>query len=232
MYNLARLCIDTPVIRFARFKDLRLAEMQTDNTAMNEGHAAQQSRPSEESPLLAQGAQQADNPFRDPHTSQGTGPLHVELPQNIRLNIEQEDPSSTVQFSRDPKRLIGYLIPFPTPQPPNTRLPAEIPARFLLYTPPVPPIGNDWKPQEGEKEGRRHKVKRKWENEVREAKTQQVKLLSWKGVKGNATKAIDWGINQTKTSNLEFLNRVGSQPPEHRNSSEDSPRKKVLLEEV
>lgn len=64
-------------------------------------------------------------------------------------------------------------------------------------------------PKEGEKESKVHKVQRKWMEEVREAKTSNVKTMSWKGLKGKATKGISWGMSQTKSSSLEFLNRIG-----------------------
>lgn len=43
---------------------------------------------------------------------------------------------------------------------------------------------------------------------MREAKTSQVKVLSFKGVKGRATKGIDYVMGQTKSTGLEFLNRI------------------------
>ena len=69
--------------------------------------------------------------------------------------------------------------------------PEKIPQRFLIYTPPPPPFVD--KPAEGEKEGRVHKVQRKWQDEIREAKTGNAKTVSWKGVKGKAIKGINWG---------------------------------------
>jgi hypothetical protein len=51
-------------------------------------------------------------------------------------------------------------------------------------------------------------VQRKWQEEVREAKTSNAKTASWKGVKGKATKGIDWAMNKTTTSNLDFLGRL------------------------
>lgn len=77
----------------------------------------------------------------------------------------------------------------------------------MIYTPPPPPFIDA--PKEGEKEARMHKVQRKWVEEVREAKTGNAKTMSWKGVKGKAVKGINWAAGQTKSSNLEFLNRIG-----------------------
>ena len=74
---------------------------------------------------------------------------------------------------------------------------------------------------EGEKEGRVHKVQRKWQEEIRDAKTGNAKTASWKGVKGKAIKGINWGMSQTKSSNLEFLNRIGGGQQEQDSHAED-----------
>ncbi|KAI4147507.1 MAG: hypothetical protein LQ340_005520, partial [Diploschistes diacapsis] len=63
-------------------------------------------------------------------------------------------------------------------------------------------------PKEGEKESRAHKLQRKWQNEVRAAKQSTAKTASWHGVKSKATKGIVWAMNQVKSADLEFLNRV------------------------
>lgn len=132
-------------------------------------------------------------------------------PPPQRLSVDQQqDISSPIHYSRDPHKLVAYLVPFPKPKLHN--IPADaIPERFLIYTPPPPPLKA---PAEGEKEGRVHKVQRKWQEEIRQAKTGNAKTMSWKGVKGKATTGINWAMSQTKTSNLEFLNRIGANPQE------------------
>nr|VWP01917.1 Dense granular protein GRA10 [Ganoderma boninense] len=113
--------------------------------------------------------------------------------------------SSEDSYVRDPHKLVAYLIPFPKPQLKN--VPREdVPDRFLVYTPPPPPLT---KPADGEKEAKRHLLQRKWQAEVREAKTSTAKAASWKGVKSRATRGIDWAIGRTTTSGLDFLNRMG-----------------------
>ncbi|KAK5115100.1 hypothetical protein LTR62_001797 [Meristemomyces frigidus] len=126
-------------------------------------------------------------------------------PLRQRLSVDQQqDISSPIHYSRDPHRLVAYLVPFPRP---TGALIGTYPARFLIYTPPPPPLS---KPNEGEKENKMHKIQRKWQDEVKEAKTSTAKTMSWKGVKSKATKGISWGMGQTKTSSLEFLNRIGA----------------------
>lgn len=192
-----------------------------------------------QNPPLPPRPQHGDIPQYNPqdYAGQPMGAQHFKPhADHIRLSLEQEDISSPIHFTRDPKKLVGYLVPFPKPKLPN--VPAEqIPTRYLIYTPPPPPIRSDWKPREGEKEGKIHKVQRKWEEELRQAKTQNVKTMSWKGVKGKVTKGINWGMSQTKTSNLEFLNRIGGQQEEDSHAEDghvegEETKKTVKLEEV
>ncbi|KAI4135346.1 MAG: hypothetical protein LQ347_000765 [Umbilicaria vellea] len=116
----------------------------------------------------------------------------------------EDDLSSPIHYTRDPHKLIAYLVPFPKPQIHGID-PSSIPERFLIYTPPPPPLS---KPAEGEKEGKVHKVQRKWQEEVREAKTSTAKTASWKGVKSKVTKGISHAMDLTKNSNIDFLNRI------------------------
>lgn len=109
-----------------------------------------------------------------------------------------------IDYTRDPHKLVAYLIPFPKPRVANVD-PARIPDRFLIYTPPAPPLQA---PVEGEKETRAHKLQRKWQEEVKTAKLSDAKVNSWKGAKGRATKGISYAMSWVKSSNLEFLNRV------------------------
>ncbi|KAF2769482.1 hypothetical protein EJ03DRAFT_382630 [Teratosphaeria nubilosa] len=157
---------------------------------------------------------QHDNPT-DYNQEQKYAPPPLRISR--RSTVEGQDISSPIHYSRDPKTLVAYLVPFPKPKLHN--VPADaIPQRFLIYTPPPPPLS---KPKEGEKEGKVHKIQRKWEEEIREAKTGNHKTASWKGIKGKVTKGINWGMGQTKTANLEFLNRIGANPSEPDKHAED-----------
>lgn len=123
-----------------------------------------------------------------------------------------EDASSPIHYTRDPHKLLAYLIPFPKP----ANAPPNLPERFLIYTPPPPPLE---KPKEGEEESKMRKVQRKWQEEVRSAKTNADKITSWKGLKGKATRGIDKAMGWTTTSSLDFLNRV----PAHEKKDSSSP---------
>jgi hypothetical protein len=78
-------------------------------------------------------------------------------PRRRSQNFGADDPSDPTYYTRDPPRLIAYLVPFPKPRISGID-PTTILARFFIYTPPPPPLV---KPAEGEKEATLHKVQRK-----------------------------------------------------------------------
>ncbi|KEQ85531.1 hypothetical protein M438DRAFT_271411 [Aureobasidium pullulans EXF-150] len=102
----------------------------------------------------------------------GGQPSYPAPPQRLlSARSSTEDISSPVHYTRDPHKLVAYLVPFPKPK--LHGIPPEaIPARFLIYTPPPPPLKS---PKEGEKEAKVHKLQRKWQEEVRSAKTSTAK---------------------------------------------------------
>ncbi len=162
-------------------------------------------------------------------------PLPPRRKSSQNVNFGDDDPSSPIHYTRDPHKLVAYLVPFPKPVIKGVE-PSTIPDRFLIYTPPPPPLTA---PAEGEKEDKLHKIQRKWQNEVRAAKTSDAKTASWKGVKSKATKGINWAIGKTTTSNLDFVNRIpGAKLDSHDKHSEDgvsesdTTHKTVGLEEM
>lgn len=169
----------------------------------------------------------------DPAADQYGGQLHPPLPprrpSSIR-SLNPEDINSPVHYARDPHKLVAYLVPFPKPQ--IKGVPAEgIPLRFLLYTPPPPPLKA---PKEGDKESKAHKIQRKWQEEVRSAKTSDAKTASWKGLKSKATRGINIAMGYTKTSNLEFVNRLGGGGDDEKHADDEGheTHKTVGLEEL
>lgn len=154
-----------------------------------------------------------------------------------RRSIDETDGIGS-QYIRDPHKLIGYLVPFPKPDFHKGLLHAkdgaDVPQRFLIYTPPPPPLKA---PAEGEKEGKVHKIQRKWQDEVRQAKQSDAKVASWKGVKSRATKGISWAMSKTTNSNLDFINRIpgGSEKDSHADDGHpegETTKKTVGLEEM
>ncbi|KAF2190440.1 hypothetical protein K469DRAFT_721298 [Zopfia rhizophila CBS 207.26] len=108
------------------------------------------------------------------------------------------------KHTREPGKLTAYLIPYPKPRLQGVRV-EDIPDRFLVYTPPAPPLS---KPAPGEKEGHWHKTQRQWQEDVRKATMSKASKATWKGMKATATIVIGRGVSLTKTTNLEFLDRV------------------------
>lgn len=111
---------------------------------------------------------------------------------------------------------------------------SRIPDRFLIYTPPPPPLAA---PAEGEKEDKLRKVQRKWQEEVRKAKTSDAKTASWQGVKGKATKGINFAMSRITSSNLDFINRIPGAKTDDKHAQDgvhegDTTHKTVGLEEM
>lgn len=140
-----------------------------------------------------------------------------------------------LHYSRDPHKLIAYLVPYPKPALIGVS-PDTIPHRFFVYTPPPPPLS---KPSDGQKEPKLHKLQRKWQEEKREANASTAKAVSWKGFKSKATRGIDWAMQRTTSSNLDFINRLDgekvateTQANAGISSAESSKPKKVELSEM
>src|SRR5215472_14136574 len=128
-------------------------------------------------------------------------PDYAEPPKRMSM-VLGEDSSSPVHYMRDPHKLVAYLVPFPKPDIHDAN---NIPDRFLIYTPPPPPLTP---PKEGAKESKMRMVQRKWQEEVREAKKSDAKITSWKGIRSRATKGINTAMSWTTSSNIDFLNRI------------------------
>jgi hypothetical protein len=134
-----------------------------------------------------------------PAQSSSLQPQNFPAPPQRKKSLQiGDDAANPIHYMRDPHKLIAYLVPFPKPDIHKGFLHkadvANIPERFLLYTPPSPPLVA---PKEGDKEDKMHKLQRKWQNEVREAKQSDAKVTSWKGVKSRATKGINTAMGWT-----------------------------------
>lgn len=129
------------------------------------------------------------------------------------------DKTSSTPFTRSPHKLTAYLIPFPKPNLPGVP-PETIPDRYLLYTPPHPQL---IRPPLGAKEPIAQKLQRKFQHHLREAKTSAPEKGSWRSIRGKITRGVDWGISQTQSSNLDFLNRIP------RNKKSQEPLQELLI---
>ncbi|KAF2649938.1 hypothetical protein K491DRAFT_697703 [Lophiostoma macrostomum CBS 122681] len=135
----------------------------------------------------------------------------IEPPIPVRSESMSSDPSINLLASTEPLKhtrvagkLMAYLVPFPKPRLKGVRV-ENIPERFLVYTPPIPPLS---KPVPGEKEGQWRKTKRNWQEDVRRATMTNASAASWKGMKAKSTLLIGRGVDRTRSSNVEFLDRA------------------------
>lgn len=132
----------------------------------------------------------------------------VLLPPRRRLTTG-DIPVTNVGYTRDPERLIAYLIPLPPPSSKGQTL--DVPQRYMIYTPPAPHL---LKPNTaaggsgGGKEGKRHRAKRLVQQEVRKAKTYDGKTLSLRGLHYKAVRGCDRAVAAIKSPDITFLNRV------------------------
>ncbi|KAF2689080.1 hypothetical protein K458DRAFT_413390 [Lentithecium fluviatile CBS 122367] len=114
------------------------------------------------------------------------------------------NPHEPLTHTRDAGKVTAYLVPFPKPRIKGVK-PEDIPERFLVYTPILPPLS---KPADGEKESHWHKTQRQWQEDVRKATMSKASAATWKGMKARTTSLIHKGVNMTRSSNVEFLDRV------------------------
>jgi hypothetical protein len=112
--------------------------------------------------------------------------------------------TETLEHTREAGKLTAYLVPLPKPRLKGIR-PEHIPTRFMVYTPPLPPLS---KPAPGDKESQWHKTQRTWQEDVRKATMTNASKATWKGMKAKGTILIGKGVNLTRTANVEFLDRV------------------------
>lgn len=145
---------------------------------------------------------------QDDHQSRSPEPIdELELLPPRRRLTTGDIPVTNVGYTRDPERLIAYLIPLPPPSTKGQTL--DVPQRYMIYTPPAPHL---LKPSteagSGGKEGKRHKAKRLVQQEVRKAKTYEGKTLSLRGLHYKAVRGCDRAVAAIKSPDITFLNRV------------------------
>ena len=111
---------------------------------------------------------------------------------------------STFKHVCEPGRVVAFLVPFPKPMLKGIK-PENIPDRFLIYTPPLPPLS---KPEPGQTESSWHKTQRLWQEDVRRATMTNASMATWKGMKARTTAMVNKGVGMTRSSTVEFLDRV------------------------
>ncbi|KKY32467.1 putative secreted [Diaporthe ampelina] len=109
-----------------------------------------------------------------------------------------------LQYSRNATRVMAYMIPLP--QPLRNGVLQDVPQRYMLYMPPAPDL---LKPTEtGTKERKRDKAVRRWQQEVRKAKTFNGKVVSLGGIQSMSIRGAVWVLSVIKPSDVTFLSRV------------------------
>lgn len=127
-------------------------------------------------------------------------------------------PLNTVPYARQPTRLVAYLLPLPAPTSQGQTL--TVPQRFMLYTPPAadllkPSSAADSSGGGGGvvKEGKRHRLKRVAQKEMRKAKTYEGKTVSLRGLHSKALRGVDWAVAAIKNADITFFARVPRKKP-------------------
>lgn len=165
-----------------------------------------------------------------------------ERPPQRNAPADQAQTATTtapIPYMRDLQKIIGYLVPYPEPQLSEKVPKHDMPQRFMVWTPPHPPFltkpEGESKTERWRKEGITHFLRRKWVEELREAKMRtpkDAKTTKWKRLKWRAAKATEWGIDKTKSSNLEFLNRIARMQDAANEIADDIYRKTTSPEEI
>lgn len=109
-----------------------------------------------------------------------------------------------LQYSRNETRVMAYMIPLP--QPLRNGVPQDVPQRYMLYMPPAPDL---LKPTDKTaKERKRDKAVRRWQHEVRKAKTYNGRVVSLGGIQSASIRGAVWVLSVIKPSDVTFLSRV------------------------
>lgn len=101
---------------------------------------------------------------------------------------------------------MAYMIPLPQPVDPNGQ-PVEVPQRYMLYLPPAPDLLKP--PASSEtKERKRDKCVRRWQAEVRKAKTHNGSVVSLSGLYSATVRGAVYCLSLVQRSELTFLSRL------------------------
>lgn len=116
------------------------------------------------------------------------------------------DPNQPLTFHRSKEHVMAYMIPFPQPLGPDSQ-PVDVPRRYMLYLPPAPDLLKP-SPSSSTKERKRDKCVRKWQAEVRKAKTQNRPVASFKGFYYATVRGAVYCLALIQRSELTFLSRL------------------------
>lgn len=131
-------------------------------------------------------------------------------PKQVSFDTAPQEPQQMsgalpdLQYSRNPTRVMAYMIPLP--QPLRNGVVQDVPQRYMLYMPPAPDL---LKPTDKTtKERKRDKAVRRWQREVRKAKTFNGRVVSLGGIQSVSIRGAVWVLSVIKPSDVTFLSRV------------------------
>lgn len=143
---------------------------------------------------------QEENRAADPVRTPPKQVSFAAAPQEAQMSGALPD----LQYSRDTTRVMAYMIPLP--QPLRNGVVQDVPQRYMLYMPPAPDL---LKPTDkSTKERKRDKAVRRWQQEVRKAKTYNGRVVSLGGMQSASIRGAVWVLSIIKPSDVTFLSRV------------------------
>ncbi|KAI7778096.1 hypothetical protein LA080_002596 [Diaporthe eres] len=152
---------------------------------------------------------QAEWDHRGQEENRATAPVRPQ-PKQVSLAAAPQDTQQMsgalpdLQYSRNPTRVMAYMIPLP--QPLKNGILQDLPQRYMLYMPPAPDL---LKPADKNiKERKRDKAVRRWQQEVRKAKTYNGRVVSLGGIHSASIRGAVWVLSIIKPSDVTFLSRV------------------------
>lgn len=120
-------------------------------------------------------------------------------------------PQAAATLQRSKERVLAYMIPLPQPHGPSG-LPLAIPQRYMLYLPPAPdllkPDPSSADGGAGSKERKRDKAHRRWQEEVRKAKTYNGAVVTMRGLYSASVRGAVYVLAMLQRNELTFLSRL------------------------
>ncbi|KAJ4422510.1 hypothetical protein N0V82_002844 [Gnomoniopsis sp. IMI 355080] len=116
------------------------------------------------------------------------------------------NPNQPLTFYRSKDYVMAFMIPLPQPIRADGQR-VDVPQRYMLYVPPAPDLLKP-PPSSNIKERKRDKCVRKWQTEVRKAKTQHRPVASFKGFYHATVRGAGYCLALIQRSELTFLARL------------------------
>lgn len=152
---------------------------------------------------------QAEWDHRGQEENRATAPVRPQ-PKQVSFAAAPQDTQQMsgalpdLQYSRNPTRVMAYMIPLP--QPLKNGILQDVPQRYMLYMPPAPDLLEPT--DKNIKERKRDKAVRRWQQEVRKAKTYNGRVVSLGGIHSASIRGAVWVLSIIKPSDVTFLSRV------------------------